>query len=155
MIAIASERYAVDLVPNLVFRAATAEALAAERVPYDAVLAFNYLHLVRDLSGTLGSIHALLASSGLFISKTPCVGEMSPLIRLALLPAMRAFGKAPYAGTFGLIELSQEITAAGFESGHRKPRDQRQRQPSLYRCSQALRQAAAAWFVRLGQTQLP
>ena len=115
MIAIASERYAVDLVPNLVFRAATAEALAAERVQYDAVLAFNYLHLVRDLSGTLGSIHALLASSGLFISKTPCVGEMSPLIRLALLPAMRAFGKAPYAGTFGLIELSQEITAAGFE----------------------------------------
>ncbi len=95
--------------------AATAEALTAERVQYDAVLAFNYLHLVRDLSGTLGSIHALLASRGLFISKTPCVGEMSPLIRLALLPAMRAFGKAPHAGTFGLIELSQEITAAGFE----------------------------------------
>lgn len=115
MIAIASERYGVNLVPNLAFRIATAEALAAERVQYDAVLGFNYLHLVRDLSGTLGNIHALLASRGLFVSKTPCVGEMNPLIRLALLPAMRALGKAPYAGTFRLIELSQEMTAAGFE----------------------------------------
>ncbi len=115
MTAIARERYAVDLVPNLVFRTATAETLAAERVQYDAVLAFNYLHLVRDLSGTLGSVHALLASRGLFISKTPCVGELSPLVRLALLPAMRALGKAPYAGTFGVIELSKAIMAAGFE----------------------------------------
>lgn len=115
MIAIARERYAVDLVPNLAFRSATAETLAAERGQFDAVLGFNYLHLVRDLPATLDNIHTLLASRGVFISKTPCVGDMNPLVRLLLLPAMRAVGLAPYAATFSAAELSRDIVAAGFE----------------------------------------
>ena len=82
---------------------------------HDAVLAFNYLHLVRDLPGTLRRIHALLADGGLFISKTPCLGDMNPLIRLALLPAMRAIGKAPYAGAFSASALERQPAAAGFE----------------------------------------
>ncbi|OCO98734.1 MULTISPECIES: class I SAM-dependent methyltransferase [unclassified Ensifer] len=115
MIAIARERYAPDLMPHLAFRTTVAETLAVERAQYDVVLGFNYLHLVRDLSGTLGTIHALLASRGLFITKTPCVGDMNPLIRLVLLPAMRAIGLAPYAGTFGVAELSRQMTVAGFD----------------------------------------
>ncbi len=79
------------------------------------VLGFNYLHLVRDLPRTLRCIHALLAAEGLFISKTPCVGDMNPLISFALLPAMRAIGKAPYAGVFRVAELGREICAAGFD----------------------------------------
>jgi ubiquinone/menaquinone biosynthesis C-methylase UbiE len=114
MIAIAQEKRAAGPIPALVFRAATAEALSPETVQFNAVLGFNYLHLVRDLPGTLCRIHALLAAEGLFISKTPCVGEMNPLIRLAL-PAMRAIGMAPYAGVFRAAELSQQICAAGFD----------------------------------------
>ena len=57
----------------------------------------------------------MLAAEGLFISKTPCLGDMNPLIRLALLPAMRAIGKAPYAGVFRAADLSQHISAAGFD----------------------------------------
>jgi hypothetical protein len=37
---------------------------------------FDYLHLVRDLCGTLRQIHTLLAMGGLFVSKTPCVGDI-------------------------------------------------------------------------------
>jgi hypothetical protein len=81
----------------------------------DAVLGFNYLHLVRDLPGTLRSIHALLASGGLFISKTPCVGDMNPFIRLALLSAMRTIGKAPHAGVFQASDLGEHICGAGFD----------------------------------------
>ena len=109
MIAIAEEKYVADPIPALAFRAATVEALTPEEAQFDAVLGFNYLHLVRDLPGTLRRIHALLAAEGLFISKTPCVGDMNPLIRLALLPAMRALGKAPYAGIFREADLSQLI----------------------------------------------
>lgn len=69
MIAIAEEKRAAAPVPALAFRTATAEALAPEVGPFDAVLGFNYLHLVRDLPGTLRRIHALLAAEGLFISK--------------------------------------------------------------------------------------
>ncbi|MFK0686511.1 class I SAM-dependent methyltransferase [Ochrobactrum sp. BD67] len=115
MIAIADEKLAAAPIPALTFRTATAETLASEAVRFNVVLGFNYLHLVRDLPGTLRCIHTLLEPEGLFISKTPCVGDMNPLIRLALLPAMRAIGKAPYAGVFGATELSQQISAAGFD----------------------------------------
>lgn len=115
MIAIANEKHAADPIPALVFRIATAEALMPDAAPFNAVLGFNYLHLVRDLPGTLRRIHALLAAEGLFISKTPCVGNMNPLIRLTLLPVMRAIGKAPYAGVFQAADLSQHIRAAGFD----------------------------------------
>lgn len=115
MIAIAKEKHAATSVSNLAFRTATAQALATGVASFDAVLGFNYLHLVRDLPGTLRCIHDLLATEGLFISKTPCVGDMNPLIRLALLPAMRAIGMAPYAGVFRAADLGQFMQAAGFE----------------------------------------
>lgn len=114
MIAIAKEKSAADPVPVLEFRTATAEALSHEAATFDAVLGFNYLHLVRDLPGTLRSIHTLLVAEGLFISKTPCVKDMNPFIRLAV-PAMRAIGKAPYVTVFRETELSQHIRAAGFD----------------------------------------
>jgi ubiquinone/menaquinone biosynthesis C-methylase UbiE len=82
MIAIANEKRAAGPIPTLAFRTATAEALTPDTVQFNAVLGFNYLHLVRDLPGTLRRIHVLLAAEGLFISKTPCVGDMNPLIRL-------------------------------------------------------------------------
>lgn len=115
MIAIAEEKHAAAPVPGLAFRVATAETLAPGEGPFDAVLGFNYLHLVRDLPGTLRRIHALLAPQGLFVSKTPCLGDMTPLLRLALLPAMRAIGLAPHAGVFRAAELGAHLQAAGFE----------------------------------------
>ncbi len=115
MIAIANERYADKPIPALAFQVATTETIAPGPEQFNAILGFNYLHLVRDLPGTLHHIHGLLAKGGLFISKTPCVGEMNPLIRLALLPAMRAIGKAPYAGVFRRSELAQHISARGFD----------------------------------------
>ncbi|RXT46267.1 SAM-dependent methyltransferase [Bosea sp. Tri-44] len=114
MIAIAEEKLAASPIPGLAFRTATAEALASESVRFDAILGFSYLHLVRDLAGTLRSIHALLTPGGVFISKTPCLGNMNPLIRVAL-PLMQMIGKAPYAGVFSAQELSGLITSAGFE----------------------------------------
>lgn len=114
MIAIAKEKHAAGPIPALAFQAATAEALAPDAAPFNAVLGFNYLHLVRDLPGTLRHIHTLLAAEGLFVSKTPCVGDMNPLLRFAL-PPMRAIGMAPYAGVFRAAELSQHIGAAGFD----------------------------------------
>ncbi|MFE0014424.1 class I SAM-dependent methyltransferase [Mesorhizobium sp. NPDC059054] len=115
MIAIAEEKHAAASTSGLEFRTATVETLGADVGWFNAVLGFNYLHLVRDLPGTLRCIHGLLAPNGLFISKTPCLGDMNPLIRLALLPAMRLIGKAPYAGSFSTKELGLCIALAGFE----------------------------------------
>lgn len=115
MIALAEEKRAASPIPGLKFRTATAEAPELEIGRFNAVLGFNYLHLVRDLPGTLQRIHALLAADGLFISKTPCLGDMNPLIRLVLLPAMRATGLAPHAGAFSTAELVQHISSSGFD----------------------------------------
>ena len=113
MIAIADEKRTAEAPPALAFRTATVDTLGPATGPFDAVLAFNYLHLVRDLPDALRHIHALLAPGGLFVSKTPCVGDMNPLIRL-VVPAMRAIGLAPYAGVFSATALSGHVSAAGF-----------------------------------------
>lgn len=117
MIAIAERKRAADPdpVPALAFRTATAETLAQEPARFDTILGFNYLHLVRDVPGTLRGIHAALALGGLFVSKTPCLGNMNALIRLVLLPAMRAIGKAPHVSVFAAADLDREIRAAGFD----------------------------------------
>jgi ubiquinone/menaquinone biosynthesis C-methylase UbiE len=130
MIAIANEKLVVESIPALSFRTATAEELVHEESRFDAVLGFNYLHLVRNVPGTLRSIHVLLKPGGLFISKTPCLGDMNPLIRLLLLPAMRAIGKAPHVSSLGASALEQLIVVAGFdilvrESHASKGKDQR------------------------------
>ncbi len=112
MISIAKSKHADKPVPGLTFETATAETVAG--TGYDAILGFNYLHLVRDLPGTLRRIHDLLNDGGVFISKTPCVGDMNPLIRLAI-PVMRAIGKAPHVCVLQGGELGTAIDKAGFE----------------------------------------
>ena len=85
---------------------------------------------MRNVPGTLRSIHVLLKPGGLFISKTPCLGDMNPLIRLLALPAMRAIGKAPHVSSLGASALERLIIDAGFdvlvrESHASKGNDQR------------------------------
>ena len=118
MIAIAQEKLARarqnGLTGELSFRQATVGTLASENARYDAILGFNYLHLAGNLPAVLDHIRTLLAPGGLFISKTPCVGDMNPLIRLAI-PLMRLVGKAPSVTTFSAASLEEAICAAGFE----------------------------------------
>ncbi|KAJ3493553.1 hypothetical protein NLG97_g4656 [Lecanicillium saksenae] len=100
---------------GLEFRATTADRLAKEASKYSVILGYNYLHLVRDTAATLQNIHGMLNSGGLFISKTPCVAEMNPLIGWVALPIMYRFGFAPYAACFTGAGLRREIVSAGFE----------------------------------------
>lgn len=115
MLTIAGEKLAAAPVPGLAFRTATAEILAPEGRTFDAVLAFNYLHLVRDLPGALRNIHDLLVRDGLLVSKTACLGDMNPLLSHVLVPVMRGIGLAPHVTSFRAPELSQLIRDAGFE----------------------------------------
>lgn len=115
MIAIARGKQSQSGIPSLAFQIATAEASMLDAGRYNTVLGFNYLHLVRDVPETLRRIRTLLAPDGLFISKVPCLGDMNPLIRLVLLPAMHAIGKAPYVSVFSQDEFCWLLNAAGFD----------------------------------------
>jgi len=81
--------------------------------PFDAILAFNLLHLLPDLPSTLSECHALLKPGGLLITKTPCLGgrwlALWPLVR-----ALRLMGKAPPLRFLSPHRLETRITQAGF-----------------------------------------
>lgn len=114
MIEIATEKLTATPVPSLRLRCATAETLAPVETGFDAVLGFNYLHLVRDLQSCLDEVHARLVPGGLFISKTPCLAEMNPLIGRVMVPVMRMLGKAPHVSSLRCAALTAAMEDAGF-----------------------------------------
>jgi ubiquinone/menaquinone biosynthesis C-methylase UbiE len=114
MVAIAREKAATDNCTNAAFEVATPDAAPWPDASFDVALGFNVLHLVAARREALRGVHRLLKPGGLFITKTPCLGEMNPLIRLAL-PLMQLVGKAPYASFQTGDELEREIAATGFE----------------------------------------
>jgi ubiquinone/menaquinone biosynthesis C-methylase UbiE len=96
-----------------------ADASQAPDGPFDVVTAFNLLHLIEDLEGTLADIAWRLPSGGLFISKTPCIrgeklGFKFALLRL-MLPVMQMIGKAPYVRLMSVAEWDKMVEAAGFD----------------------------------------
>lgn len=113
MIAIAREKAEAAACRNARFEAAGAGDPPEGEGAYDAALAFNVLHLVADRRHALARLFGALKPGGAFISKTPCLSEMNPLIRLAV-PLMRMIGKAPFVAFFTAAELEAEVAAAGF-----------------------------------------
>jgi SAM-dependent methyltransferase len=115
MIAIAREKLAAQPTPQLAFSVADADAPALGCRTFDAVLAFNLLHLVSDLDNTLAQAAQALRPGGLLISKTPCLSEMNPLIPYLALPVMRALGKAPPVLCFDGAALRSAIARQGMQ----------------------------------------
>ena len=81
--------------------------------PYDAIMAFNLLHLVEDLPVALSAIHANLKPGGVFISKSGCLGEKGWYLRV-IVNVMRALGKAPFVANLKVRELDELVENAGF-----------------------------------------
>ncbi len=113
MIAIAEARKAAAACPNATFTVANGCDPPRPDASFDAVLAFNLLHLIADRPRLLESVARALKPGGLFITKTPCLSEMNAVIRLAI-PLMQYIGKAPSLSFFTADELTREVTAGGF-----------------------------------------
>jgi ubiquinone/menaquinone biosynthesis C-methylase UbiE len=118
MIAIAREKAKAEGCRNATFEVARPEAAWPDG-SFDVALGFNVLHLVANREAALRGVHRLLRPGGLFISKTPCLKEMNPLMRIVLplaVPVMQLIGKAPNVVTsLSAANLEREIVAAGFE----------------------------------------
>ena len=114
MIAIAKRKADDARAANVTF--ATEDTLSGGRAdaPFDAVLAFNLFHLLRDPGKGIAAAMKLVRPGGLFISKTPCLKGASPLYPI-MIPVMRLFGKAPYVSFFTIDELETMVTGAGGE----------------------------------------
>lgn len=114
MIAIARERMQAEGCANAVFDVGTPDTAPWPDGTFDVAFGFNVLHLVAGREAALQGVHRLLKPGGLFISKTPCLKEMNPLVRLAV-PVMQAIGKAPYVAFLSAGDIEQMVTAAGFD----------------------------------------
>lgn len=113
MITIAGEKATGADCSNADFTVATGNRLPSVDGAFDAAIALNVLHLLPDRGKVLAEVRRILRPGGLFISKTPCLDEMSIFIRLAI-PIARTLGKAPRVETFSAQTLEAEIAAAGF-----------------------------------------
>lgn len=120
MIEIAKERLAETGLTNVSCVVADPfdEVLDPDRVNdgkgYDAVMAFNFLHLADDPAATIARLRAMVKPGGLFISKTVCLGGSKWLFG-PMIAVMRAIGKAPRVHMLSLDGLDGMIVRAGFE----------------------------------------
>jgi ubiquinone/menaquinone biosynthesis C-methylase UbiE len=103
-----------DLVGNIDFRTAVADADVSNGTPFDTIISFNYLHLASEIDVTLKALHGQLKKDGLLITKTLCLAEKGPWLRW-IIRAMQWVGKAPYVSFMKIPELEARIEAAGFE----------------------------------------
>lgn len=98
--------------PNLRFLQAEAGAFP-ESGPFNAICAFNVLHLVDDLPGLLDQLRRGMVPGGLLICKTWCFGDL-PLRLRFLFRALRLVGLFPPAQFLRQAELNQTLQAADF-----------------------------------------
>lgn len=80
---------------------------------FDVILAHNILHLLEDLPQAMERLSELLKPGGLLISKTPCLGENSSMLKVAVI-IMKMLGKAPYVGFVKGKELEDLMLEKGF-----------------------------------------
>ena len=114
MVEIAEGKRAAAGIGNVEFLAAGAGEATLPAGPFDAVLAFNLLHLLRDVPAALADIGRRVKPGGLFLSKTGLLGE-APFYLGAMIAVMRAIGKAPFVNRFEQATLERWIAEAGFE----------------------------------------
>ena len=114
MIAIAGEKAQAAGVGNVDFVCSDIAGHVGRGERYDAVLAFNLLHLLRDPEGEVTALGGLVRPGGLFISKTVCLAEAGWYLR-PVVWVMRLIGKAPHVRFFRIAELEALIAGAGFE----------------------------------------
>jgi ubiquinone/menaquinone biosynthesis C-methylase UbiE len=114
MIVLAREKAQAEACRNVEFAVASLETAQWPDESFDVALGFNVLHLIKDRPAAIAGVRRLLKPGGVFISKTPCIGEMNPLIRLAI-PLLQAIGKAPYVDFVSGAQLERVIADAGFD----------------------------------------
>ena len=114
MIAIAREKQAEAAVKNLDFQNAQPGDGSLPEGPFDAILAFNVLHLLPNRSSALDEVYRRLRPGGSFISKTPCLGGLYQILR-PVVAGLHLIGKAPEIGFLAPASLEGEIIDANFE----------------------------------------
>lgn len=108
-------------VENVTFQQATVENLEADLASFDVVLALNILHLIDDPAGVVNKVSALLKPGGVFVTGTPCLGDVLINYYRILIPILRLIGKVPPVHYIKRSELESSFADAGLEIEFQRP----------------------------------
>jgi 2-polyprenyl-3-methyl-5-hydroxy-6-metoxy-1,4-benzoquinol methylase len=117
MICIAKEKAAVASVRNINFVCRSVQEEITAGTCYDAILALNVLHLLKDWQEIIVSMQRLLKPGGVFVTSTPCLLN-APAWLGWIAPLGSSLGLMPQLSFFNQIELQSAFTSAGFEVVH-------------------------------------
>ncbi len=81
---------------------------------FSAIIAFSIFHLLDDAPTVLARLHDLIATGGLLISQTPCLGERSWFFR-SLISLAQKSGLAPTIRSLTIAELESLVSGGNFE----------------------------------------
>ena len=117
MIDIARRKAAATDVKNVTFEQADIDDFEAPDQSFDAVMGHSVLHLLDDRDATIAKVYRLLKPGGVFVSSTTCVGDTLKIFKL-IGPIGRRLGLLPLLRVFTTKDLTDSLTAAGFDIGH-------------------------------------
>ena len=114
MIARATDKAAQRGISNAAFMATDIFDPRLEAESYDAVLAFNILHLVKERDEVVFRIKQLLKPGGMLFVETPCMCE-APIALRGAIKLAGVFGMAPYAHFYRYGEPEAELKSHQFQ----------------------------------------
>ena len=115
MISIAQELAADAGIENAEFIASKADDIPFPDGSFDVVMGMNFYHLADDLDKALAEARRLIKPGGVFITKTPCLGEMNPVLRMVVLPVMQLIYKIPTVHKLKVAAWEEAIGRHGFD----------------------------------------
>ena len=114
MVEIAKDKAKAAGIDNVMFEAASVDALDVPDASIDVVMAHNILHLLEDREQVIADVHKMLKPGGAFVSSTACIGDMMLPLRL-IVPVGRFLRLFPLVKVFSVAELMDSLENAGFE----------------------------------------
>lgn len=113
MIAFAIDKAAALGIENIHHSKTTLFDKRLEKAQFDAVLAFNILHLTGDLHAVVQRINQLLKPGGLLITSTPCLARRRSLLGMVAF-LLRKLGIVPDLNMPTFSKLETEIKNGRF-----------------------------------------
>lgn len=114
MVTIARDHAAVQGVESVHFSQMSITDAALSPGSYNAILAFNVIHLVDDSACLIQRFSELLRPGGVVISVTPCLAGKWWLVTF-LLRTLSRFGIVPWVNSLGLKTIEGLLQEADFE----------------------------------------
>lgn len=115
MVEIARQKSSGRTEKNISFEQATIFDENLEPGSFDAVLAYNILHLLEDPERVLERIYHLLKPGGRLISLTVCMGERTGTLQTFMFKVLIKLGLIPEMNFFKLTDLETMITREYFQ----------------------------------------